>query len=85
MLRADNHNLPLSNYYNYYYYGTVYMGSEKEEVSTVWDTGSDWSVVEVYNCAGCNGSTYDYRTSDDFTWVWPSEYDDVTYSDGTYV
>ena len=47
------------------------MGSEKEAVSTVWDTGSDWSVVEVYDCEGCAGSTYDYRTSDDFYKVLP--------------
>ena len=61
------------------------MGSEKEEVSAVWDTGSDYTVVEVYNCAGCDGSTYDYRESDDFEWASPTEYDAVTYSDGTYV
>ena len=51
----------------------------------MWDTGSDWYVVEVYNCAGCDDSTYDYSTSDDFTWVSPEESGDVTYSDGTYV
>ena len=82
---GSDYNIPLINYYNYYYYGQVYMGSEMTEISAVWDTGSDWYVVEVYDCVGCDGSTYDYRDSDDFDWTQPIEYDDVTYSDGTYV
>ena len=85
LLLGADYNVPLINYYNYYYYGQVYMGSEKKEISAVWDTGSDWYVLEVYDCAGCDGSTYDYRDSDDFEWTQPIEYPDVTYSDGAYV
>ena len=48
------------------------MGSEKQEVSTVWDTGSDWFTVEVHDCSsGCDETNYDYSTSDDFLWAFP--------------
>ena len=44
---------------NYQYIGKVYMGVDKQEVSVVFDTGSDWLIVQIDDCATCNEETYD--------------------------
>ena len=80
-LFSVDHSQSLSNYYNYYYYGSVYLGSKRTQINTVWDTGSNWFVVEVDGCDGCLGSTYDYSESRKFSWISPKETRQVRYKD----
>ncbi len=35
------------------------MGSHNQAMDVVFDTGSDWLLVEGSSCASCDGSTYD--------------------------
>lgn len=54
------------NYFNTEYVGKVYMGSQMEEVTVMFDTGSDWLVVKSYECGACEGDTYDHSNNEDF-------------------
>ena len=38
--------------------GTIYMGGDIP-MDVVYDTGSDWLVVEGYECSNCEGNVYD--------------------------
>ena len=38
--------------------GTVYMG-RVHPMDVVFDTGSDWLVIEAHHCENCEGNTYD--------------------------
>ena len=43
--------------------GPMYMGGNTL-MDVVYDTGSDWLVVEGSDCASCEGNTYDTANSD---------------------
>jgi hypothetical protein len=38
---------------NFQYVGPLWMGSAEEEVKMIYDTGSDWLVVETDFCPSC--------------------------------
>lgn len=38
--------------------GSIWMGAQKA-LDVVFDTGSDWLVVEGSTCVNCQGDTYD--------------------------
>ena len=44
--------------------GEIYMG-KLTKMDVVYDTGSDWLVVEGSNCSNCEGNTYDIGPSID--------------------
>jgi len=52
--------MPLNNANNYQYHAKVYMGSHKQEMSFVLDTGSSWMWVPGYECPRkeCSGTKY---------------------------
>ena len=43
--------------------GSVFMGSQRDPMDVIFDTGSDWLTIEGYACASCEGNTYDIRES----------------------
>ena len=43
--------------------GSIYMGTNNEAIDVVFDTGSDWLLVEGKQCSSCDGTTYDWSTS----------------------
>ena len=45
---------------NMLYTGPLYMGENQERMEVVWDTGSDWLVIEGSDCPSCLRNTYDY-------------------------
>lgn len=45
------------------------MGTSDFEARVVYDTGSDWLVVESSTCSSCLGTNYDVTTSTDSTQV----------------
>ena len=47
---------------NFYYVSNMYIGDNREQISMVWDTGSEWSVIQGYTCDTCN-LTYDYSSN----------------------
>ena len=67
-LRADS-RVSQTNNMDYSYHGPVYMGTGDFEARVVYDTGSDWLVVEASSCASCLGTNYDTSTSTSATQV----------------
>jgi Eukaryotic aspartyl protease len=56
----------LINSNNLLYTGTVYIGSDKQSFELIFDTGSDWLVVEDLNCATCESKRFNKTTSTTF-------------------
>jgi hypothetical protein len=50
--------------YSLHYTGSLYMGSSQIEIdSIIFDTGSDYLVLNTIDCIDCN-SSYNYTTSE---------------------
>jgi hypothetical protein len=45
------------------YYGPGFIGSPYQQVEVVYDTGSDWLVIEAKACKTCLNNTYDSSKS----------------------
>lgn len=43
----------LTNTNNMAYYGDVYVGSNKQKFQVIYDTGSDYLVIEDSTCKNC--------------------------------
>ena len=41
------------NSYDVIYTGKLYMGTTRKPVNLIWDTGTDWTVVEINTCTNC--------------------------------
>ncbi len=50
----------LTNMFDYYYVGNLFMGDTNEKIRVIWDTGSEWLVIQSYLCQSCNPN-YDYN------------------------
>ena len=46
-----------------YLHGPLFFGTSMSEFDVVYDTGSDWIVVEGKSCTNCPGKNYDPATS----------------------
>ena len=71
LIKAD-----LSNIFDIYYTGKVYMGEDREELNVIFDTASDWFMLEVHTCLACDDqSVYNYadETETTFSIVSPLE------------
>lgn len=47
------------------FHGPLFMGTSQQEFDVVYDTGSDWLVVDGETCKNCPGNKYDPKTSTD--------------------
>jgi hypothetical protein len=45
------------------FHGPLFFGTSQVEFDVIYDTGSDWVVVEGKNCTNCQGNTYDPSSS----------------------
>lgn len=67
------------------YLGSIYMGFEQDEIDEiVYDTGSDFLVLETWDCWWCNNS-YDYWDSQETYQELRDTDMQVTYGDGTSI
>jgi len=48
----------LYNVYEYYYIGQLFLGSAYQFIPLIWDTGSEWFVIESSECETCKGANY---------------------------
>mmetsp|Transcript_17739 Transcript_17739/g.12676 ORF Transcript_17739/g.12676 Transcript_17739/m.12676 type:complete len:245 (+) Transcript_17739:319-1053(+) len=46
----------LTNYFNVQYYGTLYIGSQLEDMTFIFDTGSSWFWAPTVDCLDCHKS-----------------------------
>ena len=50
------------------------MGSNREELEVVWDTGSSVFMAKTHICKKCKGTKYDYAAEKDGgSFEWPSD------------
>ena len=56
----------LSNELNTMYYGTIYVGNPEQKLDVIFDTGSDWLVLEAKECLNCLKNSYDAEKSETF-------------------
>lgn len=48
---------------NYLYTGSVYIGDSGQEMRVIYDTGSDWMVIEGKDCETCKENKFDQSLS----------------------
>jgi len=46
----------LTNYFNVQYYSTLYVGSQMEDMTFIFDTGSSWFWAPTVDCEDCHNS-----------------------------
>lgn len=56
----------LSNEFNTMYFGELYVGNPEQKVQVIFDTGSDWLVLEAKECSNCLKNSYDAHLSETF-------------------
>lgn len=56
----------ITNYMNLQYTGPVIMGSSKKVLDVIYDTGSDWLVLDTDFCESCHDPVYDTKSSSDY-------------------
>lgn len=52
--------------FDFLYKLSVYVGESDQEMKVIFDTGSDWLVIEGKDCENCKGAKYDPNTSSYF-------------------
>lgn len=67
----------LGNYMDVQYSGSVFFGSEPEEMNLIFDTGSDMVVVETDLCPSCIQPVFNTSESTTYTRVGYSTRDDL--------
>ena len=45
--------------WEYLYKGSLFIGQSNEEVEVIYDTSSDWLVIEGQECNSCTGNGFD--------------------------
>ena len=76
-LRGSNSRVMQRNDYNIQYVGPLYMGDNMQKVMVVWDSGSEWLVVDSNKCSTCKTIGYDTTTSPSFSKIVGSEGDQL--------
>ena len=76
-------SLNIENSFDFQYYGTLYMGSEKQPLTFIFDTGSAWLWIPTDACPKeqCTGNRFHYGTSTTYT-PYEDEKHTVTYGNG---
>ena len=55
--------------FDYFYTGSVFFGSDSQEMIMTFDTGSDMTVIESNFCRRCPNPVFDASSSSSFTKV----------------
>lgn len=45
------------------FHGPLHFGTSSKGFDVIYDTGSDWVVVEGKNCTNCQGDVYEPETA----------------------
>lgn len=81
--------VPILNYFDIQYYGYIFLGSNYQPMSVIFDTGSNILWVESKNCTQCRNFTNKYDSEQSITFTNTSISKNITYAigfvDGTIV
>ena len=72
-----------TNFYNLLYTGPVYMGSNRERINVIWDTGSSVYLGETHLCTGCASPKYDFTAESGGSFNYLTGRYSESYLDGT--
>ena len=61
-LGQENRQATLTNENGFIWTGEIYMG-KLSKMDVIYDTGSDWIMIEAAECVNCEGNTYDIASS----------------------
>ena len=64
--------LDLTYGFDYLYQGSIFVGESNMEMKLVYDTSSDWMLIEGRDCENCLGNRYDPNTSSYFDYTNPT-------------
>lgn len=82
-------SVPITNYFNIQYYGDIYIGSNYQEMSVIFDTGSNILWVSSKDCSQCRNFTAKYSPEESTTFKDLKTKKNITYAigfvDGSYV
>ena len=56
-------SIDLTNYMNFQYTGPLWMGSKRQRLDVIYDTGSDWLVLDTDFCRDCHDPVFHTRKS----------------------
>ena len=85
MVRINaNIRVGLTNYREMQYYGPLYLGSRRQELKFIYDTGSSWLWVPKTNCDGCPTNKR-YDTTKSVTYNETSDLYELFYGKGHVV
>ena len=73
-------NKTIDNYYNLQYYSTLYLGTNKQELTFIYDTGSTTLWAPIANCSTCPSSSTKYTPAASYTDS--GQNGDITYAKG---
>jgi hypothetical protein len=62
-------SIDLTNYANYQYTGPLWMGSNRQRVDVIYDTGSDWLVLDTDFCTDCHLPVFKTKKSSTYNVV----------------
>jgi len=65
-MKSGDQRLELTNLSDTVYTAKLYMGTGREPLNVVWDTGLDWTFIETNECTKCS-STYNTASSISFS------------------
>ena len=59
-------SIDLTNLYDLSYMAKVFVGSDKQPLDVIYDTGSDYLVIQAKDCSDCLSDTFDHETSSSY-------------------
>jgi cathepsin E len=74
--------MPLLNYFDVQYYGFIYIGSNRQPLSVIFDTGSNILWVEANDCTSCRNHTNKFNPSLSTTFSNTNANRNITYAIG---
>ena len=64
----------LNNSLNLFYHGSLWVGSGREQLELIFDTGSDWLVLETDFCESCIAPVFQSGLSTTYSILEPKIY-----------
>ena len=67
-LEAVQYTMNLNNLDEFSYEGTIFIGSDKQQLKCIYDTGSAWTIVMDSSCSNCGAGVTKFQSSQSTTY-----------------